>query len=103
MTTYYKCVRLDGTDFRTGTVRWVPPGGIPEGGYVVTHPDSDRLALNDPATYLSVATVPTDCTGMRWPCSLISAEHFAVLAGPWHEAIGVPDPRGPDRRGRIAA
>lgn len=26
MTTYYKAVRPDGTDFRSGTVRWLPPG-----------------------------------------------------------------------------
>ena len=53
MTTYYKCVRLDGTDFHTGTVQWVPSGGIPEGGYVVTHPHSQRLKTDDPATYLA--------------------------------------------------
>ena len=27
MTTYYKSVRPDGTDFQTGTVRWLPPVG----------------------------------------------------------------------------
>ena len=32
MTTYYKAVRPDGTDFRTGTVRWLPPVGDPMPG-----------------------------------------------------------------------
>lgn len=41
MTTYYKAVRLDGTDFHTGA---------------------------------SVSTVPTDCTGMEWPCRLLTVE-----------------------------
>ena len=27
MTTYYKAVRADGTDFRTSRVRWLPPVG----------------------------------------------------------------------------
>lgn len=30
--TYYKAVRPDGTDFRTGTVRWLPPVGDPMPG-----------------------------------------------------------------------
>ena len=27
MTTYFKAVRPDGTDFCTGTVQWAPPDG----------------------------------------------------------------------------
>ena len=70
MVTYYKCVRPDGTDFYSGSVLWAPES-IPEGGWLVTHPTSDRLSLGDAGTYLSVATVPTDCTGMQWPCRLL--------------------------------
>ena len=74
MNEYYKAVRPDGTDFHSGKVQWIPEGGVPEGGHVVTHPTSDALVLGDASTYLSVATVPTECTGMRWPCRLLRVE-----------------------------
>lgn len=60
---YYKATRPDGTDFRTGTVLY-------EVGKRTTHPTSTRRVKDDPSTYLSVATVPTDCTGFKWPCRL---------------------------------
>lgn len=63
---YYKATRPDGTDFYTGTVLY-------EVGRTVTHPAAKKVR-NDPATYLSVSTVPTDCTGMRWPCRLFVVE-----------------------------
>ena len=66
MTRYYKATTLAGTDFRTGTVLY-------ESGRVTTHPVAKRVR-NDPSTYLSVSTVPTDCTGMRWPCRLFAVE-----------------------------
>lgn len=72
MSTYFKSVRPDGTDFHTGTVQWVPEGGIPDDGHVVVHPnDGHRLIPGWADTYLSVATVPTDCTAMKWPCRLL--------------------------------
>ena len=64
MTVYYKAVRPDGTDFRTGTIRY-------DVGATVTHPNPHR---RDASGYLSVATVPTDCTGMSWPCRLLEVE-----------------------------
>ena len=67
MTRYYKATRLDGTDFRTGTVLY-------EVGKRTTHPTSKKRTKNDPSTYLSVSTVPTDCTGFRWPCRLFAVE-----------------------------
>ena len=70
--TYFKTVMTDGTDFHTGEVHWLPADGapIPEGGWVVEHPTSDRVE-DDPNIYLSVATVATNCTWMRWPCRLL--------------------------------
>jgi len=62
---YYKATRLDGTDFRTGTVLY-------QVGERTTHPTSTRRTKDDPSTYLSVSTVPTDCTGMKWPCRLFA-------------------------------
>ena len=87
MTTYYKAVRPDGTDFRTGTVRWLPPVGdpMPGGGMVVTHPTSRNRTDGGADGYLSVATVATECTGMRWPCRLAVVE-------PTRAAVWTPDP-----------
>ena len=87
MTTYYKAVRPDGTDFRTGTVRWLLPVGdpMPGGGMVVTHPTSRKRTDGGSDGYLSVATVATECTGMRWPCRLAVVE-------PTRAAVWTPDP-----------
>lgn len=66
MTTYFKATRPDGTDFRTGTIRY-------EVGETVVHPCAKKVR-DDPSTYLSVSTVATDCTGMSWPCRLFAVE-----------------------------
>ena len=84
MTTYYKAVRPDGTDFFSGQVRWLPPAGepLPEGGLIVRHPTAATPSLGDDAAdYLSVSTVPTDCTGMQWPCPTVQAVGQAIGAG----------------------
>ena len=87
--TYFKAVRMDGTDFYTGIVRWLPPVGepLPEGGLIVRHPTARKRTTGDAAHYLSVATVPTDCTGMEWPCRLARVEHTRA-------AVWQPDPDG---------
>ena len=74
--TYFKAVRMDGTDFYTGIVRWLPPIGepLPEGGLIVRHPTARKRTTGNAVRYLSVATVPTDCTGMEWPCRLARVE-----------------------------
>ena len=74
--TYFKAVRMDGTDFYAGIVRWLPPVGepLPEGGLIVRHPTARKRTTGKAAHYLSVATVPTDCTGMGWPCRLARVE-----------------------------
>ena len=70
-TTYYKSVRLNGTDFYTGKVQWAPPEGH-EAPWIVYHPSGLQEAPSiSPADFLSVATVPTDCSGMVWPCRLL--------------------------------
>ena len=70
MSSYYKATRPDGTDFYTGTVDYAaalasgvpveaspgPPGGFPGPGW------------------LHLATVPTACVGMSWPCRLFEVE-----------------------------
>ena len=68
--TYYKAIRPDGTSFHDPTFRWVPESG-PVEGITVTHPNPHS---HSPSGWLSVATVPTDCTGMEWPCRLLLVE-----------------------------
>ena len=61
MTTYWKAVRPDGTDFFSGKVRWLPPAGepLPEGGLIVRHPTATTPSFGDDAAdYLSVSTEP---------------------------------------------
>ena len=74
--TYFKAVRMDGTDFHTGIVRWLPPVGepLPEGGLIVRHPTARKRTTGKAVHYLSVGTVPTDCTGTGWPCRLARVE-----------------------------
>lgn len=72
MLSYYKCVRLDGTDFFTGAVQWAPPEGY-EGEWIVRHPTATEIGT-DAGSYLSVSTTPTDCLGMEWPCRLFEVE-----------------------------
>ena len=71
MTYYYKAVRPDGKDFYTGTVQWAV-----EPGEIVRHPTSTLPPdeWSSAGDYLSVATVPTDCTGMGWPARLFEVE-----------------------------
>ena len=84
--TYFKAVRMDGTDFYTGIVRWLPPLGepLPEGGLTVRHQTARKRTTGEAAHYLSVATVPTDCTGMEWPCRLARVER--TRAAVWQPA-----------------
>ena len=80
MTTYFKAVRPDGTDFCTGTVQWAPPDGH-EGDWIVRHPTATEIG-GHPSAYLSVSTVVTDCTGMGWPCRLLTVEAVGDVTTP---------------------
>ena len=71
MTTYYKSVRLNGTDFYTGETQWAPPEGH-EAPWIVYHPAGlQEVPSTRARDFLSVATVPTACSGMAWPCRLL--------------------------------
>lgn len=82
-TTYYKAIRPDGSSFREPTFKWATePGGVTE------HPNPRR---RDASGYLSVSVVPTDCTGMRWPCRLLEVE---PIDEPWTpDADSLPNKR----------
>lgn len=85
MTTYYKCTRADGTDFRTGTIDYA---AALASGEVITHP-ARRLRPGDASTYLSVSVAAADCTGFQWPCRLFRVEPVGKA---------VPDPDIPSKR-----
>ena len=90
--TYYMAVRPDGTDWHTGSLRWLPEDGIiPEGGWLVKHPAPGPVGDGDAAGYLSVATAPTDCTGMAWPTRLLRVKPVGEVWTPHPE--GVPNKR----------
>ena len=73
MTTYYKAVRPDGTDFHSGTVQWATPGRNRTRPRTVKHPTAKQIG-STASGYLSVSTIPTECTGMQWPCRLLTVE-----------------------------
>jgi len=92
MITFYKAVRPDGTSFYDRTTRW-------KVGEVTRHPRRGAIAARgDAANYLSVSTVPTDCTGFQWPARLL-----VVTLAKGHPAFWAPDPLGlPNKRASTA-
>jgi len=68
----YKCTRPDGRDFYTGTVDY---GAALASGEPL--PELPELPGDDvfpgPGWY-HLATVPTECVGMSWPCRLFEVE-----------------------------
>ena len=71
--TYWKAVRPDGTDFRTGTVRWLPRTPLKR-ARTVRHPSSTRAVKGDHSTSLAVSTDPTELPGASWPMRLCRVE-----------------------------
>jgi len=73
--TYWKATRPDGTDFHTGTVDYAAAlaSGVP-----VTAPASDDCGFPGPG-WLHLATVPTECVGMSWPCRLFEVEPVGTV------------------------
>ena len=95
VTTYYKAVRPDGMSFYDAGFRWVPETGPVEGVVTLPSADGDTWPGGDASQYLSVSAVPTDCTGMWWPCRLLVVE--PVEGYP----VATPQPRRPRRRLRF--
>jgi len=69
MSSYYKATRPDGTDYYTGTVDY---GAALASGDTIRL-DSDETEFPGPG-WLHLATVPTECDGMTWPCRLFEVE-----------------------------
>ena len=72
--TYWKATRPDGTDFHTGTVDYAT--ALASGEPVTVAPDSgwDEGTDFPGPRWLHMATVPTECVGMSWPCRLFEVE-----------------------------
>ena len=72
--TYWKATQPDGTDFRTGTVDYA--AALTSGVPVTVAPDSgwDEGTDFPGPRWLHMATVPTECVGMSWPCRLFEVE-----------------------------
>jgi hypothetical protein len=68
-TLFFKATRPDGTDFYTGTVDY---GAALASGDTIRL-DSDETEFPGPG-WLHLATVPTECDGMTWPCRLFEVE-----------------------------
>lgn len=73
--TYYKAVRLDGTDFHSGTVRWLPKRRSERmRPRVVRHPTSTVAVKGQHGTSLAVSTDVTRLPGSSWPLRLCEVE-----------------------------
>ena len=72
--TYWKATRLNGTDFHTGTVDYA--AALTSGVPATVAPDSgwDEGTDFPGPRWLHMATVPTECVGMSWPCRLFEVE-----------------------------
>ncbi len=81
MSSYYKATRPDGTDFYTGTIDY---GAALASGDTIRL-DSDETEFPGPG-WLHLATVPTACDGMTWPCRLFEVEPV----GEFHRGEGHP-------------
>jgi hypothetical protein len=72
--TYFKATKPDGFDFATGNIDYGSAAkSRTKAGKVVKHPDPIAGASHA-GSYLSVATVATDCTGFKWPARLFEVE-----------------------------
>ena len=71
--TYWKATRLNGTDFHTGTVDYAAAltSGVPVTAPVIGLANDHRFPG---PKWLHMATVPTECVGMSWPCRLFEVE-----------------------------
>jgi hypothetical protein len=83
MTTYYKATRPDGRDFHTGRIDYAK--ALADGATIKHKLGKPRDV--DARHYLSVATVPGDCTGMTWPCRLFEVEAVGYTWAPHPDTL----------------
>ena len=69
MTVFYKATRSDGTDFYTGLVNYA--AALTSGEPLPELPGGGEFPGEG---WYHLATVPTECVGMSWPCRLFEVE-----------------------------
>ena len=69
MTVFYKATRPNGTDFYTGTVDYA--AALASGEPLPELPGGGEFPGEG---WYHLATVPTECVGMSWPCRLFEVE-----------------------------
>ena len=80
MTTYYKAIRPDGTDFYSQSVQWAPAKTKARKGRVVEHPTSTELVGGDWSTGLAASTDVTRFPGAdAWPIRLLEVEPVGTV------------------------
>lgn len=70
MTVFFKSTRPDGTDFYSGSVDYA---AALTSGEPLPELSGDAMEFPGPGWY-HLATVPTECVGMSWPCRLFEVE-----------------------------
>ena len=87
MSVCWKATRPDGTDFHTGRIDYANAvGGVLDPGM------TGEGSMPGPG-WLHLATAPTACAGMRWPCRLFEVEPVGVV---------ITTPNHPDKVGCTA-
>ena len=87
MSVCWKATRPDGTDFHTGRIDYANAvGGVLDPGM------TGKGSMPGPG-WLHLATAPTACAGMRWPCRLFEVEPVGVV---------ITTPNHPDKVGCTA-
>lgn len=84
MNTFYKAVSPTGTDFHTGRVDYDAAFASESG--TIAHSRA-RVGSENAAEYFSVSTIPTDCTGFRWPCKLYEVEAVGEVWTPHPDSL----------------
>ena len=74
MTVFYKATRPDGTDFYTGLVDYA--AALASGEPLPELPGGGEFPGEG---WYHLATVPTECVGMSWPCRLFEVEPVGTV------------------------
>lgn len=84
---HYKATRTNGTDFYSGKIDYA---AALKDATPIVHPAPGALGSQSAGGYISVATVPTDCTAFQWPCRLFEVE---PVGESWAPSRGMPNKR----------
>src|SRR4051812_25897579 len=90
--TYFKAITPEGLDFHTRAVDYGSAvKARSKAGKTVSHV-RPKVGSENALHYISVATVPTDCTGFSWPARLLEVEAVGEVWTP--HPSNMPNKRG---------